>query len=89
MSLLGQTLSNHCCICAGVCGHTGGPSYCEMHNPLRPTFVPVVSLDTTSFLQIKELRETLALTLGFLRAHPGLPNSQAIGDLVETILNRQ
>lgn len=21
----------HCCICTGICGHTGGPTYCFFH----------------------------------------------------------
>ena len=23
----------HCCVCTGVCGHTGGPYFCDIHNP--------------------------------------------------------
>ena len=27
----------HCCVCTGVCGHIGGPWYCDMH---KPRYVP-------------------------------------------------
>ena len=23
----------HCCVCSHVCHHTGGPTYCQMHDP--------------------------------------------------------
>lgn len=25
--------NTHCCICARVCGHVGGPWYCQQHDP--------------------------------------------------------
>lgn len=28
----------HCCVCTGICNHTGGPFYCDMHKPTPATW---------------------------------------------------
>lgn len=28
-----NTTGSHCCVCIGICLHTGGPTYCHEHDP--------------------------------------------------------
>jgi hypothetical protein len=54
----------HCCTCAGVCNHIGGPWHCFQHDPNRAImpYIPLPSLGTNSGSCIghcycKELKE--------------------------------
>lgn len=33
MAMTTYPTATHCCVCSGVCNHTGGPFYCSVHAP--------------------------------------------------------
>lgn len=62
--------SGHCCACTGVCGHIGGPWFCDQHKP-RTTLGVGASMASL----IAELAETRAAL-----ARLGLEHAQAAGE---------